>query len=149
MIPSPSAPDINTMTAPPAYDQINRSRSAYSLDTNTVEEVSTEGKAGYGRADSVLSDRRFLTPSGGGPSLEARERRPASRSRLEGTEGSSGSPLTPRSSVLGTGAVSDLSPGAGGGGQEKSPATNKYSQSVEEVKAWWRQQLLEQSEDSD
>ena len=119
------------------------------LDTDTVEEVSTEGKAGYGRADSVLSDRRFLTPSGGGPSLEARERRPASRSRLEGTEGSSGSPLTPRSSVLGTGAVSDLSPGAGGGGQEKSPATNKYSQSVEEVKAWWRQQLLEQSEDSD
>ena len=39
MIPSPSAPDINTMTAPPAYDQINRSRSAYSLDTNTVEEM--------------------------------------------------------------------------------------------------------------
>lgn len=39
MIPSPSAPDMDTMTAPPAYDQINRSRSAYSLDINTVEEM--------------------------------------------------------------------------------------------------------------
>ena len=129
-------------------------------EEDTAEEVEAEGAeepsssevkaGGYGRADSVLSgaaDRRFLTPSGAGASLEGewsqpgktRERRPTSRARLDGGDGSC-SPL-----------LSDLaSPGPGQHQhQDRSVATNKYAQSVEEVKVWWRQQLLEHSEDSD
>merc|ERR1711974_378057 len=96
------------------------------------EASSSEVKAGgYGRADSVLSgatDRRFLTPSGAGPSLEgdwshpgkSRERRPTSRARLEGADGSC-SPL------LGPDLVS---PGAAlQHQQDRSLNTNKYAQS--------------------
>ena len=36
---TPSAPDINSIDAPPAYNEIMSSRSSFSVDTSTIEEV--------------------------------------------------------------------------------------------------------------
>lgn len=64
-------------------------------------------------ADMSSSDRRFLTPQGAGPShelgdwntgtiLKGRERRPGSRCRPgDGGDHGEGSPITPRSSIIG------------------------------------------------
>merc|ERR1719282_966986 len=69
-------------------------------------------------ADMSSSDRRFLTPQGAGPShelgdwntgtiLKGRERRPGSRCRPgDGGDHGEGSPITPRSSIIGVGGSS-------------------------------------------